>query len=77
MIIDATITIINIAIIKATPGQPKMATTLLPTDIIIPASKTPKVTAKILVLKSRFKKLAASVPVHAPVPGSGTPTNKK
>ena len=49
---------------------------MLPSDIINPANKTPRVTAVILVLKSRFKKLAANVPVHAPVPGSGIPTNK-
>ena len=62
------------AIIAINPGQPKTATNLLPNDIIIPAKITPKATALTLVLKSRFKKLAASVPVHAPVPGSGIPT---
>ena len=41
-----------------------------------PASKTPHIAASTLDLKSIFKKLAASVPVHAPVPGSGIPTNK-
>ena len=52
-----------------------MATILLPKDIIIPANITPRVTAEMLVLKSRFKKLAANVPVQAPVPGKGIPTN--
>ena len=64
------------AIIAINPGQPKIETTLLPKDIIIPANKTPRVTAEMLVLKSIFKKLAAKVPVQAPVPGRGTPTNK-
>ena len=41
-----------------------------------PASKTPHIAASTLDLKFIFKKLAASVPVHAPVPGSGIPTNK-
>ena len=62
--------------IAINPGQPKIDTNLLPNDIIIPANSTPSVTAEILVLKSRFKKLATNVPVHAPVPGSGIPTNK-
>ena len=65
-----------IAIIANTPAQPNVATILLPNDIIIPANKTPRVIAEILVLKSRFKKLAAKVPVQAPVPGRGIPTNK-
>ena len=40
-----------------------------------PASKTPSITAMVVDLKSISKILAASVPVHAPVPGSGIPTN--
>ena len=64
------------AIIAINPGQPKIETNLLPRDIIRPASKTPRVTAEMLVLKSIFKKLAAKVPVQAPVPGRGIPTNK-
>ena len=44
--------------------------------MITPASKTPHIAAIALDLKSIFKKLAANVPVHAPVPGSGIPTNK-
>ena len=70
MIIAANIT----AIIAIKPGQPKTATNLLPNDIIIPAKITPSATALTLVLKSKFKKLAANVPVQAPVPGSGIPT---
>ena len=58
-----------------TPIHPNVETILLPSDIIIPANKTPRVIADILVLKSRFKKLAAKVPVQAPVPGKGIPTN--
>ena len=46
----------------------------LRTVIIIPARRTPHITEMTLFLKSSFKKLAASVPVHAPVPGSGIPT---
>ena len=42
----------------------------------MPAKTTPRATAEILVLKSRFKKLAANVPVQAPVPGRGIPTNR-
>ena len=64
-----------IASIINNPPIPSVATILLPRDIIIPASKTPRATAEMLVLKSRFKKLAANVPVHAPVPGIGIPTN--
>ena len=44
--------------------------------MMTPASKTPHMAAIALDLKSIFKKLAANVPVHAPVPGSGIPTNK-
>ena len=39
------------------------------------ASTTPPMTAMTLFLKSMSKKLAAKVPVHAPVPGNGMPTN--
>ena len=36
---------------------------------------TPNITASTLDLKSISKILAASVPVQAPVPGNGIPTN--
>ena len=36
---------------------------------------TPNITASTLDLKSMSKILAASVPVQAPVPGNGIPTN--
>lgn len=67
-IIEIKIATNIIAIIARTPAQPSKAIILLPNDIIIPANKTPKVIAEILVLKSSFKKLAAKVPVQAPVP---------
>ena len=51
--------------------NPKKLTTI----IITPASKTPSITAIVVDLKSISKILAASVPVHAPVPGIGIPTN--
>ena len=41
---------------------------------MIPASSTPPITAKIVFLKLRSRNDAASVPVHAPVPGRGMPT---
>lgn len=44
--------------------------------MIIPAKTTPPMIARTLFLKSRFKSDAAKVPVQAPVPGSGIPTNK-
>ena len=44
--------------------------------MIIPARSTPSMTAATVDLKSISRILAASVPVHAPVPGSGMPTNK-
>ena len=44
-------------------------------SIMIPASITPSITKRTLFLKSMFRKLAARVPVHAPVPGRGMPTN--
>ena len=40
--------------IANTPAHPNVATILLPNDMIIPANKTPRVIAEILVLKSRF-----------------------
>ena len=48
----------------------------LTNPMMIPASTTPHITASVLFLKSISRRLAASVPVHAPVPGSGIPTNK-
>ena len=42
---------------------------------MIPAIRTPNVHANTLVLKSKSRILAANVPVHAPVPGTGMPTN--
>ena len=44
--------------------------------IMIPAKITPAVIAIVLFLKSISKKLAANVPVHAPVPGNGIPTKR-
>ena len=41
-----------------------------------PAVRTPANTAIRVFLKSRFKILAARVPVQAPVPGIGIATNK-
>ena len=51
------------------PNNPALAAAM-----IIPASSTPHITAMILVLKSISSRLAARVPVQAPVPGSGIPT---
>ena len=45
--------------------------------MIRPASKTPSITAMTVCLNFIFKKLAAKVPVHAPVPGNGIPTKSK
>ena len=42
---------------------------------MIPAKMTPNITASTLDLKFISKILAASVPVQAPVPGNGMPTN--
>ena len=42
---------------------------------MIPAKMTPNITASTLDLKFISKILAASVPVQAPVPGNGIPTN--
>ena len=39
--------------------------------MMIPASSTPPMQASTLFLKPMSKMLAASVPVQAPVPGSG------
>lgn len=44
--------------------------------IITPASSTPSITAMTDDLKSISRMLAASVPVHAPVPGTGIPTKR-
>ena len=55
------------AIIAITPAQPKIATILLPNDIIIPANITPKATAVILVLKSSFKIKITVVAVWLPL----------
>ena len=43
---------------------------------MIPAKITPAITETTLFLKSISKRLAASVPVQAPVPGSGIPTKR-
>ena len=42
----------------------------------MPAVRTPAMIAMMVFLKSRFKILAARVPVQAPVPGMGMATNK-
>ncbi len=44
--------------------------------MMTPASRTPSITASTLDLKSISRKLAASVPVQAPVPGSGMATSR-
>lgn len=44
--------------------------------MIIPAVNTPKTIGGIAFLGDRSKKFAISDPVHAPVPGSGTATNR-
>jgi hypothetical protein len=43
--------------------------------MIIPASNTPSIIEITLFLKSKSNIDAARVPVHAPVPGIGIPTN--
>ncbi len=48
---------------------------VLSTPIMQPASRTPPMQARTLSLKSISSRLAARVPVHAPVPGRGMPTN--
>ena len=45
-------------------------------SMIAPARRTPSSTNKTLFLKSMSRMLAARVPVQAPVPGSGMPTNR-
>ena len=46
-------------------------------SIMVPARRTPASTANVLFLKSILSILAARVPVQAPVPGSGIPTNRR
>lgn len=48
-----------------------------PAIMIRPASKTPSITAMTVCLNFIFNKLAAKVPVQAPVPGNGIPTKSK
>jgi hypothetical protein len=43
--------------------------------MIIPASNTPSIIEITLFLKSKSNNEAAKVPVQAPVPGKGIPTN--
>ena len=43
--------------------------------MMIPAIMTPRETDNAVVLMPMSRKLAARVPVHAPVPGMGMPTN--
>ena len=43
--------------------------------MMMPAMATPSETASAVDLMPMSRKLAASVPVHAPVPGMGIPTN--
>ena len=43
--------------------------------MMIPAIMTPRETDSAVVLMPMSRKLAARVPVHAPVPGMGMPTN--
>ena len=43
--------------------------------MMIPAIMTPRETDRAVVLMPMSRKLAARVPVHAPVPGMGMPTN--
>ena len=43
----------------------------------MPASSTPPMQASTLFLKPISSREAARVPVHAPVPGRGIPTNSK
>ena len=47
----------------------------LTTNIITPAIKTPHITAFALFFIPKLSMEAANVPVHAPVPGIGIPTN--
>ena len=59
-------------------GQPPKTETpsWLSAPMMTPASSTPPIHAMTLRLKSMSSRLAASVPVHAPVPGSGMPTKR-
>ena len=60
------------------PYKPIAANTpVLARAIIIPAKTTPKDTDSTVDLKPISKKLAPKVPVQAPVPGMGMPTNSK
>ena len=43
--------------------------------MIVPASTTPSATASVADFQPIFKMLAAIIPVQAPVPGIGIPTN--
>lgn len=52
-----------------TPNNPWLAA-----NMISPARHTPAITAILLFLNPISKIDAASVPVHAPVPGNGIPT---
>ena len=47
----------------------------LATAMITPAMITPRETDRAVILGPKFKRLAANVPVQAPVPGTGMPTN--
>ena len=62
------------ALLNIAPAAPNTPADANP--IIIPAKITPRTIAIQLFLKSKSNKLAAKVPVQAPVPGSGIPTNK-
>jgi len=44
---------------------------------MIPARSTPEITEIQVFFQSISRRLAARVPVQAPVPGKGIPTNKK
>ena len=57
-----------------TEVMPALASRLM-TSIMIPAIRTPRTTALVVFLRSKSSMEAARVPVHAPVPGSGIPTN--
>lgn len=53
--------------------EKKLAIPNDPASIMHPANSTPPSAAIVVFLKSKFKILAAKVPVHAPVPGTGIP----
>ena len=61
---------------SVTIHQNKFTPAKLSTIIIIPAKSTPSITAMVVDLKSISRMLAARVPVHAPVPGSGMNRNR-